>query len=208
MIQKANAHRRDFSFAVGDLVLVRLQPYRQSSVRQHKHHKLSKRYYGPYRVIERIGPVAYKLQLPSESRIHPVFHIAVLKPFRGSNNPPLSDLPSESLNNQPVDQPSAILERRTILIHGVPREQVLIQWKGAPPDEASWEDVDIITACYPNFHLEDKVILEGEGSDTPPISEEATPGPNHENEAAHEDPTEKKRKIRKPAWTQDYYCYR
>lgn len=45
--------------------------------------KLSKRYYGPFQIIERIGVVAYKLLLPTDYRIHPVFHISLLKEYHG-----------------------------------------------------------------------------------------------------------------------------
>ncbi|MCI80768.1 hypothetical protein A2U01_0102039, partial [Trifolium medium] len=72
---------------------------------------------------------------------HPVFHISVLKPFRGTDAPPHCDLPAESLNNQPVDVPAAVLDQRTILVQGNPCRQVLIQWHGQPADEASWEDL-------------------------------------------------------------------
>ncbi|MCI31328.1 hypothetical protein A2U01_0052540, partial [Trifolium medium] len=154
----ANAHRRDLNLSIGDLVLVRLHPYRQTSVRRHHYHKLSKRYYGPFTIIERIGPVAYKLQLPPESRIHPVFHISALKPFRGTEIPPPCDLPVDSFNNQPLEQPAAVLAHRTVLIQSLPRTQILVQWKGAPADEASWEDLLTFKKCFPSFHLEDKVV--------------------------------------------------
>ena len=51
--------RRDLQFMVGDLVLVKLQPYKQHSVALRKHQKLGMRYFGPFLVIERIGTVAY-----------------------------------------------------------------------------------------------------------------------------------------------------
>ena len=55
MEQKANAHRRELVLAVGDQVLVRLQPYRQITVAQRSTPKLNQRYYGPFRVLERLG---------------------------------------------------------------------------------------------------------------------------------------------------------
>uniref|UniRef100_A0A151UHD2 Tf2-1-like SH3-like domain-containing protein n=1 Tax=Cajanus cajan TaxID=3821 RepID=A0A151UHD2_CAJCA len=79
---KANCHRREVILEVGDMVLVHLQPYRQSSVSQGRHHKLCKLFYGPFPVLERVQ-VAYCVGLPAGSHIHPVFHIYVLKLFRG-----------------------------------------------------------------------------------------------------------------------------
>ncbi|KAH9681158.1 hypothetical protein KPL71_026857 [Citrus sinensis] len=92
MQQKANAHRRELELQVGDQVLVKLQPYRQISVANRLSNKLAKRYYGPFRVMERIGAVAYRLDLPPDSKIHPVFHISLLKPFHGQDLPPDSKI--------------------------------------------------------------------------------------------------------------------
>lgn len=61
----ADAKRRDEHFDVGQWVYVKLRPGRQSSLAGHHHHpKLSKRFFGPFLVTERIGEVAYRLQLP------------------------------------------------------------------------------------------------------------------------------------------------
>lgn len=70
-------------FQVGEFVWVQLRPYRQHSVGKRASNKLARRFYGPFEVVERICNVAYRLQLPAESRIHPMFHFSVLKPFKG-----------------------------------------------------------------------------------------------------------------------------
>ncbi|KAH9703698.1 hypothetical protein KPL70_011188 [Citrus sinensis] len=81
MTQKANAHRRELQLNKGDHVLVRLQPYRKTSLAQRASLKLAKRYYGPFTVLEHVRPMAYKLNLPLDCKIHYVFHISMLKPF-------------------------------------------------------------------------------------------------------------------------------
>lgn len=57
-------------------MFLRLQPYRQSSMKMNVAEKLKPRFYGPYRVLRRVGEVAYEIELPPESRIHNVFHVS------------------------------------------------------------------------------------------------------------------------------------
>lgn len=78
----ADNKRREVQFKVGDMVLVKLWPRRQTTVTGAVQSKLAKRYYGPFCVLEKIGPAAYHLELPLHSRIHPVFHCLLLKPFQ------------------------------------------------------------------------------------------------------------------------------
>jgi hypothetical protein len=80
---QADKKRLHKEFNVGDFVLVKLQPYRQTTVANRSNHKLSLKYFGLFPVIARVGSVAYKLQLPSAARIHPVFHISQLKQYKG-----------------------------------------------------------------------------------------------------------------------------
>eukprot|EP00253_Pinus_taeda_P009725 PITA_09725 len=84
MKQQANQHRSERSFDVGDWVLLRLQPYKQMSLKQaKKDNKLSPKYYGPYKVLQNIGTMAYKLEPPAASRLHPIFHVSCLKKVIG-----------------------------------------------------------------------------------------------------------------------------
>ncbi|KAL8151329.1 hypothetical protein V2J09_021137 [Rumex salicifolius] len=73
--QAADARRSAREFQIGDYVYLKLQPYRQQSLKNRRiPHKLSPRFYGPFRVSDRVGTVAYKLELPVSAAIHNVFH--------------------------------------------------------------------------------------------------------------------------------------
>ena len=79
MKQQANQHRSERSFEEGDWVFLRLQPYKQMSLKHlNKDNKLSPKYYGPYKVLQKIGSMAYKLELPASSRVHPILHVSCL----------------------------------------------------------------------------------------------------------------------------------
>ncbi|XP_058775850.1 uncharacterized protein LOC131650137 [Vicia villosa] len=84
MEKQANVKRLDYTFKVNDLVLLKLQPYRQHTVHRRSSQKLAPRFFGPFTVIKRIGQVAYMINLPSSSRIHPVVHVSLLRPYFGT----------------------------------------------------------------------------------------------------------------------------
>lgn len=65
--------------------MLRLQPYRQQTVHRRVSPKLAKRYYGPFKILRRIGAVAYELELPGGSRIHPVIHVSQLRAYHGQD---------------------------------------------------------------------------------------------------------------------------
>lgn len=67
MKRLADAKRQDVTYTIGQWVYVKLRPFRQRSVAGSIHPKLSKRFFGPFQVIERIRQVSYRLQLPEEA---------------------------------------------------------------------------------------------------------------------------------------------
>ena len=82
----ADKKRRERSFDLGEWVYLRLQPYRHLSVALCKNLKLSPKFFRPFQIIQRVGEVANKLNLPETSKIHPVFHVSNLKQSLGRND--------------------------------------------------------------------------------------------------------------------------
>nr|GEY99699.1 putative reverse transcriptase domain-containing protein [Tanacetum cinerariifolium] len=75
----ADLKRKPIEFQIGDKVMLKVSPWK-AVVRLGKRGKLNPRYVGPFKVLERIGDVAYKLDLPEElSRVHNTFHVSNLK---------------------------------------------------------------------------------------------------------------------------------
>lgn len=152
----ADKGRREVSFQIGDLVYVKLKPYRQSSSKTSPHNKLAKRFYGPYVVVERIGAIAYKLALPTASRIHLVFHCSLLKKQQGPATDVIDPLPPLNVDNHPLISPLAILDTKLDSSTTPPTRLVLVQWLGLSPEDTTWEPWNELCA---QFHLEDKVFF-------------------------------------------------
>jgi hypothetical protein len=142
MKKQADKHRSDITLQVGDLVLVKLQPYRQQSVALRKNQKLGMRYFGSFEIIARVGNVAYKLKLPENAKIHPVFHVSQLKIFKGDPQQQYLPLPLTMSEIGPMLQPIEILQARTIQRGTKKIHQILVQWDQSPIAEATWEDID------------------------------------------------------------------
>ncbi|KAK6162149.1 hypothetical protein DH2020_001990 [Rehmannia glutinosa] len=132
MKHMADKHRQERSFQVGDWVYLKLKPYRQL-------------------VVQRVGEVAYKLQLPLTSRIHPVFHVSLLKKRIGASDSVSADLPVFDAEGKVIMHPISILDRRLVKRNNTGVPQVLIRWAHLPVEEATWEDYYAITQAYPHL---------------------------------------------------------
>lgn len=134
----ANLKRRDYTFRVGDFVLLSSKDLTLRELCG----KLRLKYQGPWRVSHVISPVAYKLALPASMRIHPVFHISKLEPYHSSpfplprefNRPP----PVDFIDGQEAYEVEAIVGKR--VINGVPKYEV--KWKGYPDSENTFEPLE------------------------------------------------------------------
>lgn len=133
----AGCKRIDHEFEEGDKVYVRLRPYRQMSVAVKRNLKLSPRYYGPYMVIQKIRKMAYKLDLPSDSQIFPIFHVFCLKKTIGEQTTPLTELPKITIDGTLEPEPITVLDRRLVKRGQRAGVEVLIQWKGMNKNDAT-----------------------------------------------------------------------
>ncbi|KAK9683131.1 hypothetical protein RND81_10G118900 [Saponaria officinalis] len=153
MKKMADRGRVEKELAVGDMAYVKLQPYRQQFVLRRTCAKLSPKYFGPFLVEERVGQVSYRLKLPTQAKIHPVFHISLLRKHEGPT-PIMSSLPEMDERQQICAEPVAVLDRRLMKkgMQGV--VYVLIQWSNSTVEDATWEPYDEIKKRFPGFNLD------------------------------------------------------
>ena len=136
----ANNRRRDLEFEVGDMVFLRISPWK-GVLRFGKRGKLSPRYIGPYRIVERIGEVAYRLELPSDlDRIHDVFHVSILRKYIPDPSHVLIEQPVEIQENLTYEEePVQILDRREQVLCNKTIPLVKVLWRSNSVEEATWE---------------------------------------------------------------------
>ena len=147
-------------YKVGDLVLLSTRNLKIKGIPS----KLQKRFVGPFRVTETIGDHAYRLALPDEWKIHPVFHVSLLRAWKTADVQ--EDQPVSQEGIPDVEEPYWEIE--TILrwwkIKKIKKilKEYLVLWKGFPVSEASWINKDqfIRPELHQEFVQEDKPIEE------------------------------------------------
>ena len=116
-----------------------------------KNGKLSHRFIGPYEVIEKLGPVAYRLALPSElEKIHNVFHVSMLRRYRSD---PTHVVSSETIELRPdlpyEEEPLEILAREVKELQNKRIPLVKVLWRNHNIEEAMWESEEVMRHQYP-----------------------------------------------------------
>jgi hypothetical protein len=119
--------------------------------------KLGPKFLGPFKVLDKVGTIAYRLELPAGTKLHDIFHVGLLKSFRG-------EPPSVPGTLPPICHGRACIEPMMVEKSRVVRGklEVLVQWKGLAATEASWMPLEKFCKLYPSFQLPDKLIVQGE----------------------------------------------
>ncbi|GJV33353.1 putative reverse transcriptase domain-containing protein [Tanacetum coccineum] len=148
----ADLKRKPMEFQVGDKVMLKVSPWK-GVVRFGKRGKLNPRYVGPFKVLEKVGEVAYKLELPEElSRVHNTFHVSNLKKCHADE--PLA-VPLDGLNLDDklhfVEEPLEIVGREVKRLKRSRIPLVKVRWNSKRGPEFTWEREDQFKKKYPHL---------------------------------------------------------
>ncbi|GJY95367.1 hypothetical protein Tco_0511728 [Tanacetum coccineum] len=138
----------------GDRVLLRVSPWK-GVVRFGKRGKLAPRFVGPFEIVERIGPVAYRLRLPQElSCIHDVFHVSNLKKCLAESD---IQIPLEEIRVNDkvyfIEEPVEIVDRQIKKLKRSWIPIVKVRWDSRRGAEFTWEREDQFKAKYPHLFM-------------------------------------------------------
>ncbi|GJS78056.1 hypothetical protein Tco_0727937 [Tanacetum coccineum] len=151
----ADNRRKPLEFEVGDRVMLKVSPWK-GVIRFGKKGKLALRYVGPFEILERIGPVAYRLRLPKElSGVHDTFHVSNLKKCLAdaSLHVPLDEIKVDKTLRF-VEEPVEIMDRE---VKSLKRSRILlvkVHWNSKRGPEFTWEREDHMKSKYPQLFVD------------------------------------------------------
>ncbi|XP_050944050.1 uncharacterized protein LOC127150387, partial [Cucumis melo] len=148
----ADVRRKDLEFEIGDKVFLKVAPMK-GVLRFERRGKLSPRFVGPFEILERIGPVAYRLALPpSLSTVHDVFHVSMLRKYVPDPSHVVDYEPLEIDENLSyVEQPVEVLAREVKTLRNKQIPLVKVLWRNHRVEEATWEREDDMRSRYPEL---------------------------------------------------------
>nr|GEY21092.1 putative reverse transcriptase domain-containing protein [Tanacetum cinerariifolium] len=158
--------RRLTEFEVGDKVILKVSPWR-GVIRFGNHGKLSSRFIGPFKVIERIGPVAYKLEFPDKLRgIHDTFHVSNIKRCF-VNDEVAIPLDKVQLDDKLyfVEEPVEIMDREVKQLKQSRIPIIKVRWNSRRGPKFTWEREDFFRSKYPQIFIRRRVTRQGKRRD-------------------------------------------
>ncbi|GJW15816.1 putative reverse transcriptase domain-containing protein [Tanacetum coccineum] len=148
----ADLKRKPMEFQVGDKVMLKVSPWK-GVVHFGKRGKLNPRYVGPFKVLKKVGAVAYKLELPQElSRVHNTFHVSNLKKCY-SDDPLVVPLEGLQVDDKLhfVEEPVEIMDREVKQLRRSRVPIVKVRWNSRRGPEFTWEREDQFRKKYPHL---------------------------------------------------------
>ncbi|GKA00699.1 putative reverse transcriptase domain-containing protein [Tanacetum coccineum] len=151
----ADNRRKPLEFEVGDRVMLKVSPWK-GVIRFGKKGKLAPRYVGPFEILERVGPVAYRLRLPEElSGVHDTFHVSNLKKCLAdaSLHVPLDEIKVDKTLCF-VEEPVEIMDHEVKSLKRSRISLVKFRWNSKRGPEFTWEREDYLKCKYPQLFVE------------------------------------------------------
>ncbi|GKB37683.1 putative reverse transcriptase domain-containing protein, partial [Tanacetum coccineum] len=148
----ADVRRKPLEFQVGDKVMLKVSPWK-GVIRFGKRGKLNPRYIGPFKIIAKVGTVAYRLELPEKlSRVHSTFHVSKLKKCL-ADEPlaiPLDEIQVDDKLNF-IEEPVEIMDREVKRLKQSRIPIVKVRWNSRRGPEFTWEREDQMQKKYPHL---------------------------------------------------------
>ena len=146
----ADNRPKDLQFEIGDRVFLKISPWK-GVLRFGRRGKLSPRYIGPYEILSKVRPIAYKLKLPPElSRIHDTFHVSMLRKYIPDPSHVLREQPVQLKENLSYEKtPVQIIDRKEQVLRSKVIPLVKVMWKNHEREAATWEPEVHMRRQYP-----------------------------------------------------------
>ncbi|GKB30713.1 putative reverse transcriptase domain-containing protein [Tanacetum coccineum] len=148
----ADVRRKPLEFQVGDKVMLKVSPWK-GVIRFGKRGKLNPRYIGPFKIIAKVGTVAYRLELPEKlSRVHSTFHVSKLKKCM-ADEPlaiPLDEIQVDDKLNF-IEEPVEVMDREVKRLKQSRIPIVKVRWNSRRGPEFTWEREDQMQKKYPHL---------------------------------------------------------
>jgi hypothetical protein len=128
-------------------------------------HKLMPKYIGPFPIVHVVGRGAYALKLPEHLKIHPIFHVSLLKPYKKDSDPARVQPPPApiELENGPEYFVGGIRNHRSRGSGNRKTREFLVQWTGYGPEFDTWEPESAVldTAAYEQYIQQANLVPQG-----------------------------------------------
>ena len=160
----ADMKRKYNRYEIDEKVFLKVSPWKKV-MRFGKNGKLSPRFISPYEVIEKMGPVAYRLALPPDlEKIHNVFHVSMLRRYKSD---PSHVVSSETIELRPnlthEEEPMDILAHEVKELRNKRIPLFKVRWRNHKTEEATWESEEVMQHQYPQLfnegNFEDEIFL-------------------------------------------------
>ncbi|GJR89984.1 putative reverse transcriptase domain-containing protein [Tanacetum coccineum] len=153
----ADVRCKPMEFSVGDMVMLKVSPWK-GVIHFGKCGKLSPRYVRPFKVIDRIGPVAYKLELPDELHgIHNTFHVSNLKKCLADENLiiPLEEIQLDDKLHF-IEEPVKIMDWEVKQLKQSRIPIIKVRWNSRRGPKFTWEREDFFKSKYPHLFVSNR----------------------------------------------------